>query len=339
MGEQYTGSGKQYKSDSYKALQHRRRRRKKYLKRFKAAVMVLCLIAAAVVYGVRGGYLGQQSPEPQVSGAAAGFQTMEVHFLDVGQGDATLVKCGRQALLIDTAEEDKGTAIQYYLQQQGVKRLEYLLLTHPDADHIGSADVILTKFDVGQVLMTDYEKDNSTYRQLIRTLEYRRITPCMVGVGDSSEGNNALLPGDSFPLGDAVCTILAPVAEYEDPNNSSIFLLIEHGANRFLFTGDGQQTAEEDVAEYWEALGISLDADVYKAGHHGSSTSSGEKLLSAVQPDFAVISCGEGNDYGHPHAETMEIFKERGIKVYRTDRQGYIVAVSDGQEIVWQTAR
>lgn len=275
---------------------------------------------------------GQSGPDQtvgpdQAAGSEAvptgGLQTMEVHFLDVGQGDATLIKCGGQSMLIDAAESGKGTAIQYYLQNQGVEKLDYLILTHPDSDHIGSADVIITKFDIDHVFMSNYEKDNKTYQKVIQALDYKWLkweTPKV---------------GSTFTLGSASCTILGPTGEYDDPNNASIALLIQNGENSFLFTGDAEQKAEEDIMESCGEKGLPLQAQVYQVGHHGSSTSTNEDFLDAVKPEYAVISCGKDNSYGHPHEEVLERFAQRGIQVYRTDEQGTIVAVSNGQDITW----
>ena len=265
---------------------------------------------------------------------------LEVHFIDVGQGDATLIKCGGETLLIDAAEEDKGTALRYYLKKQGVEKLNYLVLTHPDSDHIGSADVILTKFPVENVIMSYYEKESTSYRNLKDTLEYQRIEPQIAEVGQS------------FEVGSARCTVLGPVQEYEEVNNASVILLVEHGENSFLFSGDAEAEAEKDLLEYVESGSVEsmesmenvekripregLQADVYKAGHHGSSTSSTESFLDAVNPSYAVISCAAGNEYGHPHDEVLERFEERNIQVYRTDKQGTIVAVSDENTITWE---
>ena len=177
-------------------------------------------------------------------------QLFEVHFIDVGQGDATLIKCGDQAMLIDAGEDDKGTAIQYYLMKQGVENLDYLILTHPDSDHIGSADVIITKFDIDHVLMPDYEKDNSTYRRMMEALGYRGMKQEIVAMAEGSDGaadDASYTVGSSFTLGEAVCTILGPVKQYDDPNNSSIALLVQYGDTGFLFTGDAEEKAESDI--------------------------------------------------------------------------------------------
>lgn len=247
---------------------------------------------------------------------------MEVHFLDVGQSDATLVMNGEHAMLIDAGDNNQGTAIQNYLQKQGVEHLDYLILTHTDADHIGGADVIITKFDVDTVFMGNYAKDTATYRDVIQALDNKGLqwsTPAV---------------GENYTLGDAFFTIIAPNKEYNTPNNSSIGLLLTKGKNKFIFTGDAEEAAEADIVQN----GIDITADVYQAGHHGSKTASSDALLDAVKPEFAVISCGQDNKYGFPHAQVLNSFRERGIQVFRTDEQGSIVAVSDGTSITWNCA-
>ncbi|MCM1267512.1 MAG: MBL fold metallo-hydrolase [Bacteroidales bacterium] len=244
-------------------------------------------------------------------------QPMEVHFLDVGQGDSTLVTCDGHAMLIDAGDDTKGTAIQNYLQKQNIKKLDYLILTHPDADHIGGAPVIITKFEISKVFVSNFEKDNKTYRKLMQALDEKRL--------------NTLTPSvnSRYSLGTASFTILAPNDTYDTPNNASIALLLQNGENTFLFTGDAEAEAEQDILEN----GIDISADVYKVGHHGSRSSTSQKFFKAVDPDYAVISCGEGNSYGHPHAETLNTLRTNGVSVYRTDEDGTIIASADGKVI------
>ena len=137
--------------------------------------------------------------------------------------------------------------------------------------------------------------------------------------------------GTQYSLGSAKITILAPNGSYDNPNDASVALTVEHGKNRFLFTGDAEEAAEKDIL----ANGIDISADVYKAGHHGSRTSTSQDFFKAVSPSYAVISCGEENSYGHPHAETLNTFRMNGVEVYRTDEQGTIVAVSDEKKITF----
>lgn len=245
---------------------------------------------------------------------------LEVHFLDVGQGDATFLSCDGYTMLIDAGNNDKGTAVWSYLKNQGVERLDYVIGTHPDADHIGGLDVVLYKFDCGTVFLPDVKNDTRTYEDVVQVMEEKDYPVTMPVVGET------------YSLGEASFTIIAPNRDYgSDLNDASVGILVEHGSNRFLFTGDAEETAEADIL----ANGQDISADVYKAGHHGSNTASTEEFLQEVNPAYAVISCGEGNSYGHPHAEVLNRFRSMGIDVFRTDEQGTIVAVSDGEEIVW----
>lgn len=248
---------------------------------------------------------------------AADPDQMEVHFMDVGQGDATLVTCGGHAMLIDAGDDTKGTAIQNYLQKQKITKLDYLILTHPDADHIGGAPVIITKFDIGKVFVSNFEKDNKTYQKLIQSLDDKQI--------------KALTPkvNSQYTLGTVAITILAPGKSYDNPNDASIALLLKNGTRSFLFTGDAGEEAEKDILK----TGIDISADVYKVGHHGSKYSTSKDFFNAVDPFYAVISCGEGNSYGHPHAETLNTLRTNGVMVYRTDESGTIVASTDGKSI------
>ena len=248
---------------------------------------------------------------------AANPEQMDVHFIDVGQGDATLVTCGGHAMLIDAGDDTKGTAIQNYLQKQKISKLDYLILTHPDADHIGGAPVIITKFTIGKVFVSNFEKDNKTYQKLMQSLDDKRLKPLTPTVNSK------------YTLGTASITILAPGDTYDNPNDASIALLLKNGNRSFLFTGDAGEDAENDMLK----TGIDISADVYKVGHHGSKYSISQDFFNAVDPFYAVISCGEGNSYGHPHAETLNTLRTSGVMVYRTDEEGTIIATTDGKSI------
>ncbi len=248
---------------------------------------------------------------------------LEVHFLDVGQADATLLICDEHAMLIDAGLESSGTYIQFYLQKQGVKSLDYLILTHPDSDHIGGAPVIITKFDIDKIFMTDYTKDNRTYEKVLDALDYRNYLWEMPKVGET------------YALGEAEFTVLAPASYYEEPNNASLALRVSYGENSFLFTGDAEEKAELAILENGSVHGFVLESDVLKLGHHGSNTSTSQDFLNAVAPAYAVISCGKDNTYGFPHAEVLEKLEKCHIQVFRTDEDGEIIACSDGHTITW----
>lgn len=321
----------------------------KYRMSIFISIVVLCLIFVAAYFLVHGDNLGGghggtmnggnhtdthiinpgtgevDGGSNDVSGNVSGSTvsgTMEVHYIDVGQGDATLIRCGDKAMLIDAGDNSKGTKVQKYLQNLGITKLDYVIATHPDSDHIGGLDVVIYKFECDTILMTDESNDSTSYRDLISAINsksYKKTLPVV---------------GQEYLLGDAIFTILAPNRAYGDLNESSIGILLQYGEKKFLFTGDAESKSEADIV----ARGINIDCDVYKAGHHGSKTSSSEILLNAAKPKYVVISCGEGNDYGHPHAQTLNQLRVRGIKVFRTDEQGTIVAVTDGKNITWNCA-
>ena len=254
---------------------------------------------------------------------AAQAGMLEVHYIDVGQGDATLIKCGEHAMLIDAGDYTKGSAVWAYLLKQNVNKLDYAVGTHLDADHIGGMDVVITKFDCGLILVPEYEKDTRSSEELFDAIEAKNYHNTLPKVGDT------------YQLGDAVFTILAPQKEfYEKENNYSIGIRLVYGQNSFLFVGDVQEESEEEMLR----SGLELKADVLKAGHHGSSSSTSEEFLDEVAPAYAVISSGEGNDYGHPHVAVLNLLRREGVRVFRTDEQGSIVAYSDGTDITWNCA-
>ena len=307
----------------------------------KAAVISIIWVLLLVAYGLMSGQMDQawnlseygkagwekiESPverDGYHSGSTFDVSDgLKVHFIDVGQGDATLITCDNKAMLIDAGDNSKGTTVQMYLQKQGIKKLDYLILTHPDSDHIGGADVVVTKFDVDTVFMADFKKDNKTYEDLMRALKSKNLKWSTPNVGNT------------YRLGSAEFTIIAPNTIYDDPNNASIGILLSHGSNSFLFTGDAEEEAEYDIL----ANGLNIDCDVFKAGHHGSSTSNSKDFVEAASPEYVVVSCEKDNSYGHPHAEPMNLFRGMGVKLFRTDEQGTIVAISDGDKITWNCA-
>ena len=250
--------------------------------------------------------------------------TLEVHYLDIGQGDAILIKQGDAAMLIDAGNNSKGTQVWSYLLSQGVERLDYAIGTHPDADHVGGLDVVLYKLDCDMVFLPDCEKDTKTYEELMQTIDTR--------------GQQAVVPGlgQMYSLGAAEFQILTDTKkDYGDNTNDfSIAIRLTFGNNAFLFTGDAETEAEQDMLE----SGLPLKADVYKAAHHGADTANTEDFLAAVAPGYCVISCGQDNTYGHPRAGFLNNLRSMGVNVFRTDEQGTIVAVSDGETITFNAS-
>ncbi len=272
---------------------------------------------------------GQETAEAGSDEAADGLR---VHFIDVGQGDSILIQSGEDAMLVDGGTNESGGIVVNYLKSQGIKRLNYLVGTHPHEDHIGGLDDVIRSFEIGTVIMPDTAHTTRTYEDVLDALLEKELSVTLP------------VPGESFGLGDASFTILAPderiMAEADrtdDLNNMSVGLRLVYGSTAFVMCGDAETLSEEAMVE----SGIPLQADVLKLGHHGSSTSSSEAFLEAVSPSSAIISCGRDNSYGHPHQETLEKLDRLGIRTYRTDEQGTLVAESDGSRILWScdTAR
>ncbi len=288
-----------------------------------AAVCTLTMLLLCVSCTYRNPAAGEMPAERVQEEAQSTSGRMEVHFIDVGQGDAALIICDGQTMLFDAGENDKGVFLQFYLMEQGIDHLDYVIGSHPEADHIGGMDVVLLKYDCGKVMLPNLSVETATYADVCDAMAYKDYV------------NTVPQVGETYALGEAFFTIIAPNREDygEEVNNYSIGIKLVHGENTFLFTGDAESLAEKDMLDN----GICLDADVLKAGHHGSSDASCAEFVEAVSPEYAVISCGKENDYGHPHKETLAALEAAGAKVYRTDEQGSIIAVSDGTDLVWET--
>lgn len=249
---------------------------------------------------------------------------LRVHILDVGQADCILIQGPEKTMVIDGGEADDADTIIGYLGDQGVTEIDYYLNTHPHADHYGGITRVMEAIPTHEFFHHPVPEEHTPttrgYQKLLAYLaEHKGETKTTV-----------LDPGDTLDLGGgAVLTILAPLEEYEDMNNNSLVGRLVFGETAFLFTGDAEKKSENAIL----ASGVELSADVYSVPHHGSSTGMTKKFLEAVSPDYATISVGMNNDYGHPHRETVEKLSEAGIPCLRTDLDGNIVFISDGKEL------
>lgn len=247
-------------------------------------------------------------------------KTLTVSFLDVGQGDSILIELpDGNTMLIDASESDQAEGIIDYIEGRGHDTLDYVVATHPHADHIGGMREVLEAFDVGEIWMPDADSDTKTYENLLETVAEKEIPLHVAAAGKT------ILSTESLAI-----DLVAPCSkEYDDLNDYSAVIRLTYGKTRFIFTGDAEAHSEEEIL----ASGVSLSADVLKLGHHGSSTSSSEAFVKAVDPKWGIISCGEGNSYGHPHRETLDKFADLGIELLRTDLLGTIVMTSDGETV------
>ena len=268
----------------------------------------------------------QAASSVSAAGDAAGGK-LTVQMLNVGQGDAILVQTGEQTILIDTSDLDEQDKLKKELDKAGVKRIDKLILTHPHADHIGGMDVMLKDFQVAEVYDNGMPSTSKVYLRYMKALKNQKIP------------RHGLKAGDELELGNgAKFKVLAPAEElvkkgtqkgYEhDPNNESVVGQLIFGDFRMMFTGDAEASEEKSILA--ASNQAQLRSQVLKSGHHGSKTSSSKEWLRALQPEAVLISCGQNNDYGHPHKETMKKYRDMKLKIYETDKNGTITVTSDG---------
>ncbi len=253
---------------------------------------------------------------------------LKVHFIDVGQGDSILIQQisgdTRHNMLIDAGNNWDGNYLVDYLKKQGVNSLDYLIGTHPHADHIGGLDEIINNFNIEKVLMPRVTSNTQIFLDVVTAVKNKNLkitTP---------------LVGDEYILGDAKWVVLAPAnKEYGNFNDYSIVTRLEFGDNSFIFTGDAEELSESEILQNPNIQGI--ESNVLKLGHHGSRGSTSDSFLSAISPQYAVISTGVDNSYEHPHGEILEKLKKRDIEILRTDMMGTIIITSDGNNLSIET--
>ena len=273
---------------------------------------ILTLVIAACSYVVTE-YLREDTPA--VSG-----EGLTVQYIDVGQADCALLECDGEFMLIDGGNRDDSQLVVSFLEQQGVKELAAVVCSHAHEDHVGGLPAVLAVYPTKAVYAPTKTYSSNIFDKFVYYTDQQGLditTPA---------------PGDQFTLGQAVVTVLGPVKSYAETNDTSIVLWVKYGETNFLFTGDMETDAENDMLDYWEGK-VDWKADVLKVGHHCSNTSTGYRFLNEVNPAYGVISVGKGNDYGHPHKEPMSRLRQAGVTILRTDELGTIQAVSDGKEV------
>ena len=251
-----------------------------------------------------------------------GESKLVVHFIDVGQGDSILLESKEEFVLVDGGESIAGEKVADYIEERGCDELKYVIATHPDSDHIGGLKTVLDTIDTENFITSETDKSTRTWLNVLHAVEDNKINYI-----DAQ-------PGSTYSFGEASFTVLAPLSDdYTDYNNYSVVIKAVCGDISFLLTGDAEKESENEMLR----SGENLRADVLKCGHHGSSTSTSDRFLSAVSPAFAVISCGKNNDYGHPHFETIAKLEKAGVTYFRTDQLGTVIASTDGEGISFFT--
>lgn len=245
---------------------------------------------------------------------------LQISYLDVGQGDCSfLLLPDGTTILIDAGNPENGQEIIQYIQDTGTDTLDYVIATHPHADHIGGMAEVIRAFEVKNVYMPKKSHTSETFENLLNTIEEKGLTIRTAGSGKVLFDDGTLKAEFLAPIGDS----------YANLNNASAVLMLTYRSNRFLFMGDAEGEVEEKILEG----GADISADVLKVGHHGSDTSSTRSFLEAVNPSVGVISVGENNSYGHPDPLTLDTLEDLGVKIWRTDEKGTIVVTSDGETI------
>ena len=285
----------------------------------------ILVVGAAVVLQ----QLGLFETEKPVSENLSGSAEAQVYFIDVGQGDSELIRLKDSGIdiLIDAGTRSTKQELADYLKELGVDDIDILIGTHPHEDHIGGMAKIIEEFPIGTLYLPETSDEmtptTKTYESLLDAAESKNVTVRTAAAGDVllEQGNTSF-------------KVLSPShTDYDNLNDYSIVTRLKVGNTAFLFQGDAETPVEEEILD----SGADVSCDVIKLGHHGSSTSSSRAYLEAANPSAAVISCGVGNEYGHPHRETMDLLEKLSITPYRTDTQKTLLAETDGKTIVWQT--
>lgn len=278
-------------------------------------VVIIALIAAVVTHFTDFG--DEIKKNTGLSQKPASSADLSVHFIDVGQGDCTLILCEGHSMLIDAGESDQGDKVVEYLKAQGITKIDCVIGTHPHSDHIGGLrSVVESDIEIDKLIMPKIPDEqvptSYTYTKLLKAIINKGLT---VTKADDS----------TFNLGSAVINTYTPKKTYNNLNDYSVTTKITHGNNSFLVTGDLGKQSEKELIE----RGCDLSAKVLQAGHHGSKESSTKRFLKKVNPSYVVIQCGAGNSYGHPHSEALERMSKYTTEIYRSDKDGTIVFESD----------
>lgn len=289
----------------------------------KAIISFLILAITAV-----GAYIYSSLESKESEKVNANLQagdTLAVNFLDVGQGDSEFIQLpDGKCMLIDAGISENAGKIASKISELGYEKIDYLIATHPHADHIGGMKRIVENFEIGEIYMPKASTNTKTFENLLQAISDKGLSI------NTAKAGKVLYESDDLKI-----EFLAPISDsYKDLNNYSAVIRLQYGNNVFLFTGDAEELAEGEILSAYSKS--ALKADVLKVGHHGSSTASSADFINTVLPKYAVIELGEGNSYNHPHKEAINNLNAVGAEILRTDQNGTITIVSDKVNITVQ---
>lgn len=240
----------------------------------------------------------------------ANDDNLYIYFIDVGQGDATLIKYKSTEMLLDCGKNSEGQVVVDFLKQKKVSELEYLMMTHPDSDHIGGCDDVLQQIKTDTIVSSGEVKDTTSYREVTNEID--------------TEQSIIAHEGSKWNIGPATLEVIETNSTNEDSNLNSIVSLLTYGNTKVLLTGDCDNSCEDNL------LSRNITANIIKVAHHGSKYGTEINFLEMVKPSVAIISVG-GNSYGHPTQEVLDRLSQEGITTYRTDQSGTIAFTIDIQ--------
>ena len=276
--------------------------------------IVLLIVLCLLVVGCANPFV---ESDDKTSVSTFSGDTLRVNYIDVGQGDSIFIQLpNKETMLIDAGEAYEADNVINYLNNLGIKKIDYVVGTHPHTDHIGGLEEVINTFDVGTIYMPKVSSNSKTFEDLLTTISNKglKVKTAKSGVVVLSEDNLKL-------------EFIAPNSDnYSNLNNYSAVLKLTYLDNTFLFMGDAETLSEDEIT-------YDVDADVIKVGHHGSDSSSSVEFVKKVSPEYAIIMVGEGNSYNHPYQSIIDRYESVGAKVLRTDLDGNIVCDSDGVDV------
>ncbi len=275
--------------------------------------LIICVLLIALLFTA----CTQSTNYSAVESVSSNQNAAQFHFIDVGQGDCTLIRSGDTNIMIDAGTTQSGSVICEYLSNLGIDYLDCFIGSHPHEDHLGGAAAVLSSVEVGSVYLNGETSSSYFFERFVDILLEEEITPLIPDIGFI------------YDIGPFRLEFLSPEKDFGNTNDNSLVLTVEYGDVKALFTGDAERSVESELIK----TGKKISADILKVAHHGSRYASSAEFLNRVYPGVTVIQSGSGNSYGHPHKEALERIEACGAQILRCDNLGTVVLSTDGKTI------